>query len=131
MRVLRRSYSEKIKAKTIKGVYTAEGFNLKSAEVDALHGIVKSFALMARERKSIPIIYLVNNEGRADHLYRTMKPVLEANDIPFLSTHIICPPDDPTVFTGVNSHFIPSKDAELAKELIKIIKKEQVATKRN
>ena len=78
---------------------------------------------MAREQKSIPIIYLVNNEGRGAHLYQVLKPVLEANEIPFLSTHTICPPDDPTVYTGINSHFIPSKDQELAREIIKIIER--------
>lgn len=125
IRVLRRSYSEKIKEKRVREVYTAAGFNVKSEEVASLQAIIKSFARMAREQKSIPIIYLVNNEGRGDHLYQVLKPVLEANEIPFLSTHAICPPDDPTVYTGINSHFIPSKDQELAREIIKIIERER------
>jgi hypothetical protein len=125
LRVLRRAYSERIKEKRVSQVYTREGFNLNSEEVVVLHGIVKAFAQSARKQKSLPIVYIVNNEGRGNHLYRALKPVLEANNIPFLSTHIICPPDDPRIFTGVNSHFIPSKDMELAREVIKIIETEQ------
>jgi hypothetical protein len=122
-RVLRRAYSTHIKEKRVNHVYTKDGFNLNSEEIVALRGIIKAFAQSAREKKSLPIIYIVNNEGRKDHLYRALKPVLEANNIPFLSTHIICPPDDPRIFLGTNSHFIPSKDMELAKEITKIIMK--------
>lgn len=124
-RVLRHAYSEKIKDKLISRVYTKDGFNLNSEEIIALQEIVKAFAQSAREQKRLPIIYIVNNEGRGDHLYRALKPVLDANSISFLSTHIICPPDDPRVFLGTNSHFIPSKDMELAKGIIRIIKEER------
>jgi hypothetical protein len=120
-RVLRRSYSQKIKDKIIGHIYTKDGFNSRSEEIVALRKIVKTFAKEAREEEKFPIVYIVNNQGRGDHLYRALKPVLEAHNIPFLSTHIICPPDDPRVFMVMNSHFIPSKDMELAREMIKII----------
>lgn len=121
LRVLRRAYAEKIREKRVSQVYTKDGFNFNSQEVLALHGIVKAFAQSSREQKRVPIIYIVNNQGRGDHLYRVLKPVLDGNNIPFLSSHIICPPDDPRVFLGTNSHFTPSKDLELAREVIKII----------
>jgi hypothetical protein len=120
-RVLRRAYSEKLKEKLEKEIITNKGLNLQSQEVIALKSIVKSFAECVRERKSIPLIYIVNNEGRGDMLFRALKPVLEAYNIPYLSTHVICPPDDPRVFSGVNSHFTPAKDLELAKATIRII----------
>jgi len=71
-------------------------------------------------QKRIPIVYIVNNEGHGNHLYKALKPVLDTYKIPYLSTHILCPPDNPRVFNGMNSHFIPSKDTELAREMIKI-----------
>ena len=128
-RVLRFGYSEKIKNKLISCVYTKDGFNLNSEEIIALYGIVKAFAQSVRDQKSLPIIYIVNNQGRGDHLYRALKPVLDANNIPFLSTHIICPPDDPRVFCDANQHFPRSKDLELARQAIKIIEIEQGKSK--
>jgi hypothetical protein len=85
---------------------------------------VNDFAESAREENIIPIIYIVNTQGQGDKLFRVLKPVLDAYKIPYLSTHIICPPDDPRVFLSENSHFIPSKDLELAREMIKIIQSE-------
>ncbi len=124
-RLVRRAYAENKKRNMIQSVYTKEGFIEESEEITILRTIARTFAKSAREKNIIPIIYLVNNEGRADHLYKALKPVLDAYRIPYLSTHIICPPDNPRVFTGVNSHFIPSKDIELAREIIRIIKAEQ------
>jgi hypothetical protein len=130
VRLLRRSYSELIKKKIVSQVYTKDGFNLKSNELNILQGIIKEFALSARDWGRIPFIYIVNNEGRGDHLFRALKPVLEDNHIPFLSTHTICPPDDPRVFLGTNSHFVPSKDIELAREAIRIFELELAETKK-
>lgn len=130
LRFIRRSYAEKFKAVRVGQVYSKAGFNLDSEEIITLREILKTFARTARARKSIPIIYIVNNEGRSDHLYQALKPALESDSISYLSTHIICPPDDPRIFTGVNSHFIPSKDAELAKEMIRIVEKELDASSR-
>jgi hypothetical protein len=124
IRLLRRAYSETVRRERITKVYTNQGFNVKSEEIAVLHEMVKDFAQTAKENNSIPVIYLVNNLGRGDHLYKVLKPVLEANNIPYLSTHIICPPNDPRLFLSMNSHFILSKDIELAQEMIKIIEKE-------
>jgi len=120
-RVLRRSYSQKAKEKIINHIYTKDGFNNRSEEIVALRKIVQTFAKEVREDERLPIVYIVNNQGRGDHLYRSLQPVLDAYNIPFLSTHIICPPDDPRVFLVINSHFIPSKDIELAMKITKII----------
>ena len=49
---------------------------------------------------------------------------LDAKKIPYLRSPVICPPDDPKVFTS-DGHFTPVKDIELAKEMISIIEKER------
>lgn len=123
-RLLRRAYSEKEKSSRMKDVHTNSGFKEASEEIIILKAIVKSFAESARKDGVIPIVYVVNSKGNDDHLYRALKPVFEANNIPYLSTHIICPPDDPHVYLAENSHFIPSKDMELATEMIRIIDRE-------
>jgi hypothetical protein len=124
IRLLRRAYSEKEKKKISSSVYTNNGFNENSEEIVILRAIVKTFAESARNENIIPIIYIVNTQGQGDHLFRVLKPVLDKNKIPYLSTHIICPPDDPRVYLSENSHFILSKDMELAKEIINIIENE-------
>jgi hypothetical protein len=124
LRVLRRAYSETVKQKKIGDVYTREGFVLNSEEVVTLRAVVREFGRSVREKNGLAIVYIVNNEGRSDHLYKALKPILDADRIAYLSTHIICPPDDPRVYNGVNSHFTPAKDEELAREMIKIIKGE-------
>jgi hypothetical protein len=124
-RLLRRAYSEREKQRLIRGAYnTKTGFIEESEEIVILRTIVKTFAESARKDNIIPIIYIVNSKGCGDHLFRVLKPVLDAHKIPYLSTHIICPPDDPRVYLSENSHFTPAKDIELAKEMIKIIEKE-------
>lgn len=125
IRILRRAYAETIKRRVISNVYNETGFNMKSEEVIIVRKIVREFAKSAREKHTLPIIYIINNQDRGDHLFNALKPILESNKIPYLSTHIICPPDNPRLFLRVNSHFIPSKDMELAQEIIKIIEKEK------
>lgn len=125
LRVIRRAYADMIKKKITKNIYTKDGFNFNSEEIKILRAMIVEFSKNARAQKKTPVIYIVNNEGRSDHLYRAVQPVLEKYEIPFLSSHIICPPDDPKVYTGINSHFKPAKDVELAKTMIKIIEREQ------
>lgn len=120
-RLLRRTYSEWKKDKLFKDVYTKEGFREGSEEVLELRAIVAAFAESARKDGIIPILYLVNSKGTGDRLFKIMKPVLDARNIPYLSTHVVCPPDDPRVYLVENSHFIPSKDTELATEMKRII----------
>jgi len=124
-RLMRRAYAEREKQRRIHGVYdTKTGFIEESEEIVITRAIVRSFAESAREENIIPIIYIVNTQGGGDHLFRALKPVLDGYKIPHLSTHIICPPDDPRVYLSKNSHFIPSKDMELAREMINIIERE-------
>jgi hypothetical protein len=124
-RLLRRAYSEREKQRHINDVHTKTGFNEDSEEIVVVRALVRSFAESARKDTIIPIVYVVNSKGHGDHLFRVLKPVFDEYKIPYLSTHIICHPDDPRVYLSENSHFIPSKDMELAREMIKIIERER------
>ena len=124
LRLIRRAYSEREKQKVISSVYTQTRFVETSEEIVILRTIVKNFSEAAKKDDIIPVIYIVNSKGTGDRLYRILKATLHQYDIPYLSTHLICPPDDPNVYLIENSHFIPSKDMELATEMIGIIEKE-------
>lgn len=123
-RLMRRAYAEREKQKIAQSVYMQTGFDENSEEIIVLRAIIKEFAESARSDNIIPVIYIVNSKNRGDHLFRALKPVLDANRIPHLSTHIICPPDDPRNYLTENSHFTPSKDLELAQAMIDIIEHE-------
>ena len=131
LRLVRRAYADMVKKRITDKIYTKNGFDLNSEEIKILRAIVFEFSQSARSQNRIPIVYIVNNEGRSDHLYKALKPLLDESKIPYLSSHIICPPDDPRVFLGVNSHFTETKDMELAKEAIRIIEdQKKIALKR-
>lgn len=124
VRLLRRAYAQSKKQESFERVYGKGGFVDQTEEIRILRAMIRTFAESAREDGIIPVVYLVNSQGRSDHLFRILKPVLDTYKIPYLSTHNICPPDDPRVFLSENSHFIPAKDMQLAMEMIKIIRAE-------
>jgi hypothetical protein len=96
------------------------GFNGNSEEVQILLTVIRKFSEDARQNNSLPIIYIVNNVFLSDHLFTILRPTLFADKILFLSTHDICPPNDPRNYLP-DSHFIPSKNMELARAMAKII----------
>jgi hypothetical protein len=127
LRMLRRAYAYSSERKKEAGVYDAQkGFNALSDEVRILRSIIVNFAAEARRNHSLPIIYIVNNVSMGDHLYRILEPALSAQKILFLSSHEICPPNDPHNYLP-DSHFVPSKNLELAKAMIKIIRENMSA----
>jgi hypothetical protein len=120
-RVLRRAYAYTTRRNKQSRVYSvAKGFNMNSEEVKILQAIVVEFAQIARRDKSLPIIYIVNDESTNNDLFKILEPTLSNNNILFLSTHSICPPNDPRNYLP-DTHFIPSKNIELANAMKKII----------
>jgi hypothetical protein len=125
--MLRRAYAYSSERKKGAGVYDDQkGFNALSDEVRILKSIMVTFSAEARRNHSLPIIYIVNNVFMGDHLYRILEPTLSAQKILFLSSHEICPPNDPRNYLP-DSHFVPSKNLELAKAMIKIIRENMSA----
>ena len=68
----------------------------------------------------IPVIYLVNNLGYSDNLFRALQPILEADKIPYLSSHTIVSPNDPRNYLP-DSHFTDENDDRLAAALVEVI----------
>ena len=124
-RSLRRAYASASRQRSIAGVYGPEGFNTSSEEIQVLQVIIVEFAMTARQSGKIPFIYIINNRGSSDHLLQALQPVLNRDGIPFLSTHEICPPDDPTVFLpGGDNHFTDEKEMELAAAFLDLVEAE-------
>jgi len=127
-RMIRRAYAYYSYRKKEKEVYDdIKGFNKNSEEVILLQKIIKEFAKQARQDNSIPIIYIVNNVFMGDRLFELIEPVLKEENILFLSSHKIIPPNDPSYYDS-SSHFIEKKNIELAQEMINLIKQTRVSS---
>jgi hypothetical protein len=122
VRMMRRAYAYASQRRTEAEVYDEHnGFNPESEEVRILLSIIKNFSEDARRNKSLPIIYIVNNIFMGDHLFRILEPALSAQNVLFLSSHEICPPNDPRNYLP-DSHFVPSKNLELARAMVRIVR---------
>jgi hypothetical protein len=120
-RVIRRAYASSVRRKEASKVYDGStGFNENSEEVKVLKAMIIEFAQTARRSKSLPIVYIVNNLNTSDHLFRLLESTLSANRIAFLSSHIICPPNDPQTFLP-DHHFVPELNLELARAMTRLI----------
>jgi len=120
IRLLRRGYANGTRRKMEMQVYNDGQFNAESDEVRILERLVSEFAKDARHDGSIPILYIVNNYGTGTSLFRLLEPTLTKNNIRYLSSHTICPPDDATCYLS-DSHFVPAKNLELAKVMVRVV----------
>ncbi len=74
---------------------------MTTSEVKLVKLFVQNFAEKARENDQVPIVYIINNLGTGDHLYQLLLPTLQKDQIPYLSSHKIVPPNDAKYFTDL------------------------------
>ena len=121
-RMLRRAYAYAARRKKETRVYDDRaGFYRDSEEVKILLSMTANFAREARDRGSVPIIYLVNNLFTGRHLFELMKDTLAVNDIPYLSSHTVSNPDDPRNYLP-DSHFTPEENLKLAGAMLELVR---------
>lgn len=121
-RLIRRAYAYSSRREKDAEVYDErQGFNHESEEVKILLSIIKSFAEKARHDHSIPIIYIVNNYSTGSRLYDLLESTLVGQDIPFLSSHKICSPNDPRNYLP-DEHFTPDLNMDMAKAMLELIR---------
>ena len=119
-RLLRRAYAQRKIREARHAVLDRGGYNANSDQIKIAQRIVQEFAVSARRDGTIPIIFLVNLFGDSDYLFRALRPALERDKIPYLSSHTIASPNDPRKYLR-DSHFRPEIDDEMARALAKII----------
>lgn len=123
MRMLRRWHGKNFEARVQDEFYDTNGFKPDSETVQVMKALVKDFAASAREDGILPIVYLANTQGWGSHLYEVLYLTLEENDIPYVSSHLTVPTDNPRLFLS-DGHYIQEKDEELAESIIQLIQKE-------
>jgi hypothetical protein len=120
-RLLRRAYAQRYFREKRKDVLDPSGFNPQCEEVQVARAMVREFAAKARQDGIVPVIYIVNNFGYSDFLFEALKPALQADHIPYVSSHTIVSPDDPRGYLP-DSHFTAAVDLKLAHALEQVIK---------
>jgi hypothetical protein len=104
----------------VAGVVAGHEFNKTSEEVKLLRALIVEFAESAWVNHTTSIICIVNNLNIDNNLSLNLAPTLAADTIAYLSSHTICPPDNPVYYLPA-SHFVPSTNMELAKAMAGII----------
>lgn len=124
LRLLRRGYSLSFNNDKAAVFYDdLTGFEADSESLQVVFAIVREFAKSARSDDIIPIVYVVNTKSWNSNLFKVLKPVLEQNQIPYVSSHTFVSPSDPRMFLG-DGHFIPEKDAEIGEAIVQRIYQE-------
>lgn len=119
-RLVRRAYAQRFVRNARKAVLDSSGFRADSEQVKVARAIIHEFAIQARNDGMLPIIFIVNNLGYSDYLFKALSPILLEDHIPYLSSHTIVSPDDPRGYLP-DSHFTEEVDDRLARALVKVI----------
>jgi hypothetical protein len=99
------------------------GFVAESEAVQLANAIVIAFARQAKCEHVLPVIYIVNNQGYGDHLFRALEPALRREQIPFLNSASIIDPNDGSSYLP-DTHFTDQADRLLAIEIDRIVNKQ-------
>jgi hypothetical protein len=124
VRLVRRAWAQKRDREERAKALDEAGFVAESEAVQLANAIAAGFARQARREGVIPVIYVVNNLGFGDHLFRALEPTLRAQHIPFLNSAAVIDPRDASSYLP-DTHFTDEADRRLANELERIIRAEQ------
>jgi hypothetical protein len=119
-RLIRRAYAQRYLRAIRRELFDGSGVRTDREQVAVARAIVREFARQARIDGVTPVIFVVNNLGYSDYLFQVLKPVLEGESIPYVSSHMIVSPDDPRGYLP-DSHFTDEVDDNLARALEKVI----------
>lgn len=126
MRLIRRGWSQRRDQERRTGVLTAAGYQADSEAVRVANAIVADFARQARAQGIVPVIYIVDSAGFGDQMYKALEVTLRRDSIPYLATHQVIDPMDPTGYLP-DSHFTDANDRLLARHLEGVLRRELAA----
>lgn len=119
VRMLRRAWAQRHQAAIEQKSHTANGFN-PEYEIPLLRAIVSDFAKTATHDGKLPIVLLFNDRGYDDHLFQALKPTLEQESIPYISSHTIAPASVPTNFVK-DGHFTKQANLKITEAVLELI----------
>jgi hypothetical protein len=119
-RLVRRAYGQRFIRNVRRASIDQTGFRSDSEQITVARMMVHEFAAQARNDGMIPVIFLVNNLGYSDYLFQALTLTLNADKIPYVSSHSVVSPNDPRGYLP-DSHFTDQVDEDLARVLVKLI----------
>jgi hypothetical protein len=119
-RVARRLWGKIIRYRALHRVLESSGFRVDSEEIRLVKAMIAEFARGSRARRSKPIVYLVSIQGHGVRLQRAVQDALCSESVASVSSHDICPSDDPSCFSGEYGHFTRAKDVEIARVVLRL-----------
>ena len=120
LRLLRRSYGKLRIQRRESQSLSPSGFDPDNRDIQTAGLIAREFKRIAEDRGQVPIVFIVNNIGYGDHLFQALKPMIESEELLYLSTHTIADSGDPSNFLP-DSHFKDENDDKFARRLEEII----------
>lgn len=126
-RLARRAYNTDRHKDIERAVLNPVKFNEDSKAVQLARAIIRKFTADVRAEGKIPIVFLVNDIGYSDVLFRAVEPALRANNVPYISSHQFVPPND---FNGYlpDGHFTDANDDRLGKALDDLVRSKAAIT---
>lgn len=122
LRLLRRGFSLVINSEHRDLFYDPKtGFRSDSKTIQAVFAVLREFKQVALADGVIPVVYVVNNQGWGTDLFDLLEPILTQEQIPYVSSHTIAPPDDPRGFMA-DGHLTPEKDAEVGEAIVDLVR---------
>lgn len=122
-RLLRRAWGQHQFYSVADKVHGPAGF-MGSEDADRVvataSALLQDFAARSRAAGQLPVVVLFNERGYSDHLYQALAPALEADAIPYFSTHEIAPAEELGHYLR-DGHFKPEIDRQIAREVMTLI----------
>ena len=118
-RLLRRGWGQTQSRAVTARLHSIDGFDPEVVAV--ARAILKAFVARAREGGRPIVVMLFNDRGFADHLDKALVPVLEANEVHFVSSHDFAPAGNLANFVP-DGHFRPGIERELGRRLAAAIR---------
>jgi hypothetical protein len=119
VRLIRRAWAQRHQTTITSQTHTSAGFNAQT-DSPVLRAMVSDFAAMVKRDGKLPIVLILNDRGYDDHLFQALKPTLEKDSIPYVSSHNIAPATDVSNFVA-DGHFTESANKSISEAVLKLI----------
>jgi hypothetical protein len=119
-RMIRRAWGQRILRERTTALQAAGEISGKWAIAPVLRAMLIDFSNKARRAGKRPIVILIEDRGYGGTLSDMAAPVLHANNIDFVSTSMIVPPDDTANFLA-DGHFTPVADEKIARAVLALL----------
>jgi len=121
VRLARRAFFYANRDRVSRRFHRTDGFVDDSQAAVALRAVAREFCATAVEDGRLPILLLLNNRGYDDHLYRLLEPMLREENLPYVSTHDICPSTDVGNLAADGAHFNHEANRRVARAVLDLI----------